>query len=162
MKYHGLKRYKEKEYIYYITAVTYKREKLFTDDFAANFLITNIVYHKFILDYKLYAYVIMPEHFHFIIQPVGEWDISKIMNYIKGTFSRKYNRIFKRKEHLWQRKFFDRILRTKENVVSAIDYIHANPVRRELVKYPEEYPYSSFWQIYGHYRSTDFVDKIFL
>jgi len=157
-----LGRFKRKNLVYYVTTVTYKRERIFLNPFAAKFLITNVAYHKFILDYKLYAYVVMPDHFHLIIQPVGEWDISKIMNYIKGTFSRKYNKVYNRKGHLWQKGFFERVCRSKRNIISAINYVHMNPVRIGLVNSPEEYPYSSFWQIYGHQRSSDFIDKILL
>ena len=152
------RRYWIENAVYYITSVTRKREKIFLNDYAARFMVITLMYHKFIFDYKIYAYVVMPDHFHAIIQPTGKWNISKIMNYLKGTFSRKYNKIHKKKGHVWQKGFYDRVCRTRSSIISAISYIHQNPVRLGLVEKMEDYPYSSFWQVMSHRRSTDFID----
>jgi putative transposase len=86
-----LKHYFEKGAIYYVTSVTYKRRKIFTDVTTARFLLATIMYHKYILEFNLFGYVIMPDHFHILIQPSERYSLAQIMKYIKGNFARKYN-----------------------------------------------------------------------
>jgi len=43
---------------------------------------------------------------------------------------------------LWQKSYYDHILRKQEDVVSIVRYILENPVRKGLVKHPDEYPFS--------------------
>lgn len=40
-------------------------------------------FYKYYLDYKIYAFIIMPDHFHMIIEPGSKFNISVIMNKIK-------------------------------------------------------------------------------
>ncbi|WP_373000595.1 transposase [Lutispora sp.] len=68
-------------------------------------------FYKYYLDYKIYAFVIMPNHFHAIIQPGAEFNISVIMNKIKGNFGNKYNRIVGKTGKVWQSRFYDEGLR---------------------------------------------------
>ncbi len=139
---------------YYVTSVTYKRAQLLKSDKAAWFLIHTIGYHKFIYDYRVYAYVVMPDHFHAIIQPEGKYSISSIMHHIKGTFSRKYNEFTGHKGHVWQKGFYDRIIRGRRDILKKINYTHNNPVRANLTGTPDEYHYSSYWPLQGR-RASD-------
>jgi len=140
------------------------REKIFLDEVAARFLLITIAYHKYILDFKLFAYVIMPEHFHIIIQPSDEYPLSKIMNFIKGNFSRKYNQIYNRTNPVWQRRYYETVLRSEKGMINKIDYIHKNPVRKGLVTDLSYYEFSSYNQYFGETREKIQIpiDKILL
>jgi len=153
------RRYYEKGAVYYVTSVTKDRKTLLNKGSASLFLICSLAYHKFIFSYRIYAFVIMPDHFHALIQPEGNYDISKIMNYIKGTFARKYNKMFKHKGIVWQKSFHDKVCRTEKEVLRKIEYTHNNPVKIGMVKKPGDYMYSSYQQCLGQ-RTSDFVDKI--
>jgi hypothetical protein len=50
---------------------------------------------------------------------------------------------------LWQGRFFDRALRTVKEYLETVEYIHMNPVRRELVKRPEDWKWSSVHEYIG-------------
>ena len=50
---------------------------------------------------------------------------------------------------LWQERFFDRALRTVREYHEKVEYIHLNPVRRELVKNAEDWKWSSMREFAG-------------
>ncbi len=53
------------------------------------------------------------------------------------------------KGELWQERFFDHALRTVKDYWETVEYIHLNPVRRGLVKRPEQWKWSSFPEYAG-------------
>ncbi|MEJ2744556.1 MAG: transposase [bacterium] len=152
-----MRHYHENGMIYSITSVTKGRACLFEDRLACCLLTKCIGYYKLILSFKLYGFVIMPDHIHCIIQPQSDMTVSKIMNYIKGNFARKYNWMKDRDGGLWQKRFYDRGLRGMIQLSRELDYVHNNPVRAGLVNVPGEYEFSSYTYYFGNgYR--DLID----
>ncbi len=147
-----LKHFFQKEGVYFVTSVTYLRRKIFLEPINARFLLATISYHRFILEFKLFGYVIMPEHFHIIIAPSEKYSLSKIMNFIKGNFARKYNQIYKKTDHVWQRRYYETVLKDKKELINRINYIHNNPVRQKLVIDVKDYEFSSYRQYFGETR----------
>jgi len=92
--------------------------------------------------YKLFAYVIMPDHIHLLIQPEGDKKISKILNQIKGVSSRKINLIL-RQDHIWQKGFYDFTIHRDKKFQEEFNYIHFNPVKWRIVDRAEDYLFSS-------------------
>lgn len=83
----------------------------------------------------LYGFVIMPDHCHFLLFVPAPESISKIMNVYKGIVSLNIGL-----GKIWQPRFHMRIVKNK---AEALRYIHLNPMRRGLVKCPEDYTWSS-------------------
>ena len=65
------------------------------------------------------------------------------MKSIKGYSARQINKVFIRKDSIWQSGFYDFILDSEEKVLSRMKYIEDNPVRKGLVTHSEDYKYSS-------------------
>jgi putative transposase len=151
-----IRRYYEDGTVYSITTVTRKREEVFQERLASQFLTTCLEYHKCIFSFKIYGFVIMPDHFHCLIQPASGGSISKIMNHIKGNFSRKYNLMVKREGALWQRRFYDTAIRGEMQLINELVYMHWNPVRAGLVTQPADYEFSS----YHYYHGDSYADLI--
>ncbi len=107
-------------------------------------------YQKQIFGFRLYGFVIMPDHVHCLIQPLNGIGISTIMKYLKGNFARKYNLIANAKGHVWQRKFYLRGIRGVPQLLRELEYCHNNPVRAELVTSPAEYAFSSYHYYHGN------------
>jgi len=93
--------------------------------------------------FGLFAFVIMPEHVHLVLMPTEVAGISKIMMSLKRCSAWKINQRLGRKGRLWRKEFFDHWARKPKQIAEAIQYLHSNPVRRGLVRNPEDYPYSS-------------------
>ncbi len=156
-----IRRYVEVGGVYFITSVTKNRLPLLVG-ISARFMVVNLIYHKYLLDYKLFGYVVIPDHFHMLLQPSEKYNISKIMNLIKGNFSRKYNEIHSREGMtVWQQGFYDRTMRDIKEINQWLEYMHWNPVKKKLVKSPGEYEFSSYHQYYGTARESVYapIDK---
>jgi putative transposase len=139
-----IKRYKEDGYIYFVTTNAYSRKEIFKNQKACEFLRSIISYYRFVCKFKLYSYCIMPEHLHLIIQPLSkQYDISVIMKEIKGTFAREYNILTRKGGEIWQRRFYDSVIKDENDLMAKINYIFENPVRKGIVKTAIEYEFSS-------------------
>ena len=101
------------------------------------------------------ALVILPDHLHTIwTLSDGESDFSSRWNAIKGMFSRRYSayskenisesRMKKREKGVWQRRFWEHLIRDQNEFNNLCDYIHYNPVKHGLVKSPAEWKHSSY------------------
>ena len=88
--------------------------------------------------YKLIAYCLMPDHLHILIQARAE---CKDLKECVGGFKSYTNRIAGRK--LWQRGFYEHVLRKDEVVIKVAEYILDNPVRAGLAKRREEYEWAA-------------------
>lgn len=94
--------------------------------------------------FLLHAAVVMPDHVHMLFTPLRDeegWPhgLARILKAIKGTSARSVNRLLKKVGPFWQEESFDHILRSQESLEDRIEYIRQNPVRRGLVRAPEEY-----------------------
>jgi REP element-mobilizing transposase RayT len=93
-------------------------------------------------------YVIMPDHVHFFCRP--ERDARKLSEFIgawKSWTSRKINalggpRSATAATALWQREFFEHVLRSTESYGEKWNYVFDNPVRAGLVSTPREWKYA--------------------
>ena len=104
----------------------------------------------FIID----AMVLLPDHFHAIwTLPIEEEDFSSRISVIKTLFSKQIDidnesvnasRTARRERGIWQRRFFDHVIREERDLQNHIDYIHINPVKHGYVQRVQDWPHSSF------------------
>ena len=85
----------------------------------------------------------MPDHIHMLITPFDEYGLSHIMNRVKNVSAHFINAELGRRGPVWQREYFDHILRSDESRWTKGESIVMNPVRRGLVATPEEYRWDS-------------------
>jgi REP element-mobilizing transposase RayT len=84
----------------------------------------------------------MPNHVHFFCAPGNEAkDLSIFMKFWKEWTSKKIKINCDIKGHVWQREFFDHLLRSEESYLQKWDYVLNNPVRAGLVEKPNESPW---------------------
>jgi REP element-mobilizing transposase RayT len=92
--------------------------------------------------YYLYAWAIMPNHVHVILQPRIE--LPSVMRWLKGRTGRKANRILGRTgAPFWQDESFDHWVRSDQELCELIEYVGQNPVKAGLVLAAEQWPWSS-------------------
>lgn len=99
-------------------------------------------------NYKLHAWVIMPNHAHFLITLLPTSSLSNTIRRIKTFSAKTSNSILNRSGQFWQRDYYDRFIRNKEHFYSTRDYIELNPVTAKLCQKPEDWRFSSAWR--GH------------
>ncbi len=100
--------------------------------------------------FDLIAWVILPEHFHALIDP-REGDISKVLQSIKISFAKKYITKHKEPGAIWQSSFWDHAIRDEDDFRRHLDYIHLNPVKHGYVTNPFDWPHSSIMKFKGLY-----------
>jgi len=93
------------------------------------------------LGFKVYGYVVMDNHAHFLIQIKG--DLSLMMQKFLLSFSRKYRMKNQYVGYFWQGRFKSQAVTTDYGMREVLDYVHENPVKAKIVKRVKDYIYSS-------------------
>ena len=92
------------------------------------------------------AFVIMPDHLHWLVQLTGERSLSASMCAVKSHSARNINAAAGRKGTIWQRGFYDRAIRKDDDLVAIARYIIANPLRAGIVSSVADYPlWDAIW-----------------
>lgn len=85
------KRIYGEDYIYFITTNTQRRFPYFKEKIFCELFVENLRICKELKKFKLYGFVVIPDHVHLLIQPNDEYNISKTMKSLKENFSRNAN-----------------------------------------------------------------------
>ncbi len=135
--------------------VTYSRQPFLTSPLARKIL-------KFVwkdlqghYPFEVDAICLLPDHLHCIWRlPEGDADFSKRWMSIKAIFSKKYkamggregqrNRSRKKRGEaaIWQRRFWEHLIRNDSDYARHFDYIHYNPVKHGYVKQPHDWQWT--------------------
>jgi putative transposase len=80
----------------------------------------------------LISCVVMPTHVHALFVQRAEWPLEKVVRSWKSFSSRKINSLLGRDGSLWQRDYFDRLVRDQKHFASCVRYIRRNPAKAQL------------------------------
>ncbi len=94
------------------------------------------------LTFYLYAYCLMPNHIHLLIER-REDAVGRVMHRLLTGYSGYYNRKYGRVGHLFQMRYKAILCQTDKYLAELVRYIHLNPVRAKIVSNPAAYRYSS-------------------
>ena len=92
--------------------------------------------------YELRAWVIMPNHLHYLIK-IGATPLAKIVKELKRYTAREANKILRHQGAFWSEDYFDTYMRDAEQELRTRHYIENNPVKAGLVREPKTWPWSS-------------------
>jgi putative transposase len=92
---------------------------------------------------KLFAYCLMPNHFHFVASPSDGDTLSSWMQWLMTTHVRRYNRHYERSGHLWQGRFKSFPVQDDDHLLVLMRYVEGNPVRSGLVLTASDWKWSS-------------------
>ena len=103
--------------------------------------------------YTTDATVILPDHLHVIwTLPEGDADFPTRWRLLKTEFSRRLpegekrtaSRVAKGERGIWQRRYWEHMIRDEHELARHVDYIHMNPVKHGHVQRVSDWPHSSF------------------
>jgi putative transposase len=123
-----------------VTSETWGRRSLFNTERWAKLLIDTLYRYRGSA-YHLHEFVIMPDHIHILMTPIGS--LEKAVQFIKGGFSFRAKKELGSNMELWQKGFQDHRIRDAGDFFQHIRYIRENPVRKHLCDRAADYPYSS-------------------
>jgi putative transposase len=149
----NLRRFYVKGQPYFITCVTFERMPCLLDN--VDLLRRAIKKTNTALPHDVLAWVVLPDHWHAVIDP-KECTISDIMHRIKLKFVSRYlQKHDLRRGRVWQNRFWDHVVRNERELRKYLDYIHYNPVSHGLVASPFDHPESSIhlYAVNGYYHN---------
>ena len=126
---------------YFLTLTTASRAKVFVEQQIVDAHVAVLGQTADALGFDVVAYCFMPDHMHLLV--FGRNDASDGILFVK-QYKQATGFAYKQStgRQLWQKSFYDHILRKQEDVMECAKYILANPVRKGLVDHARDYPYS--------------------
>jgi REP element-mobilizing transposase RayT len=147
--------------LHFITSTTIEWIPVFTSDNQFKIFIDSVKFCQKHKNLKVYAYVILENHFHMIvsgnnlsntIQSLKRYTTQQIIKLSEKqskkwllnqlSFYKKRHKI-QSKNQLWQEGFHPELIFNDRMLIQKIEYIHYNPVKRGVVDRPEYWKYSS-------------------
>jgi putative transposase len=148
----GLVRYYGYQHLHFITSSCYRRRPLLGSPESRNVFVEILEKVRIAYKFDVIGYVVMPEHFHMLINENGRGNPSVIMQVLKQRVARRL-----RLGQMWQARFYDFNVFTQKKMVEKLRYMHRNPVARGLVDSPEQWTWSSYCDYASVKRGTVLV-----
>lgn len=128
--YHVLNRGNSREEVFHKQGDYYSFVKLLTESLEQ-------------FDVRIFAYCLMPNHFHMLVVPDKGEDLSKFMQWLTTSHVRRYHQHYGTSGHVWQGRYKSFIVQNDVHLLTVARYIEGNPVRSGLVKSAKEWRWSS-------------------
>jgi len=142
---------------YFLTLCVSDRKRVFTDGALVEALLSALTKNCCAHRFAVHAFCFMPDHLHLIL--VGKSDSSELADLIrafKGAATAEARRWGV--SNLWQKGFYDHILRSERAIDEAAWYVFLNPVRAGLARTIEEWPYSGSFEF--EWKSEEWRGKL--
>ncbi len=117
--------------------------------FAIGEVVESAILHFDAARYRLHAWVIMPNHVHVLVTPIGSETLSLIVHSWKSFTAKKANALLNQKGTFWATEYFDRVIRDDGHFSNAVEYFTMNPVKAGLCGRPDAWRFSSAWHTRG-------------
>ena len=159
----GLRRYYGQKHFHFVTFSCYRRMPLLASRRARSLFIKELSHVRAEYGFLLTGYVLMPEHVHLLMSEPEKGTPSTVLQMLKQRVTRNMRKSKARTPRgqlrlnfpesidelpqFWQARFYDFNVYSRKKMKEKLEYMHANPVTRGLVKHPKDWPWSS-WSFY--------------
>ena len=128
---------------YFLTICTYERARLFVNDQSVELVLPQLSRTTDDQRFLVIAYCFMPDHVHMLVE--GNHPTADFREFVR-IFKQRSSFVWKQRNEtaLWQRSYFEHVLRNDEDTIGVAKYILEDPVRGNLVQRPEDYLVSRF------------------
>lgn len=92
--------------------------------------------------YRLYAWCVMPNHVHVVVQPLAGYTLSAILHSWKSFTSKAIGKVLGTSGRLWQPESYDHLIRDEADLRRCVQYVLENPVQARLRDWPWVWPVS--------------------
>lgn len=130
--------------LYYVTSKGNQNRNLFNDKIDYENYLELLAKYKKEHGFKLFAFALLPEHLHLLIELKSNVTISAIMHDLNSLYTKVYNGRYQRKGHLFQGRFKSVLIEKSGHLTELTRYVHSNPIRSGTVARPQDYPFSSY------------------
>ncbi|MCX6739131.1 MAG: transposase [Candidatus Parcubacteria bacterium] len=134
--------------IYHVINRANARAQIFYDD-ADYFLFEELLRtaKEEVVDMRILSYCIMPNHWHLVLQPKKDGDMSQFMRWLQVTHTRRWHieRESVGSGHLYQGRYKSFPVEADSYLLSLLRYVERNPLRAKMVEHAEDWRWSSLW-----------------
>ena len=123
--------------VYFVTFCTRDRRKVLATE-SVHLVLIDYGRRAVELDVALGRYVIMPDHIHLFVAGSFDFDLGVWIRGLKRVVAAA---VSGGRTNLWQRGFFDHVIRNGESHSEKWNYVRENPVRAGLVESADEWPF---------------------
>jgi len=127
---------------YHVITRGNQQQNIFREDNDFLRYIDILFRYKKRFDFKLYAYVLMSNHVHLLIE-TQNFPLSKICQGINQSYTAWFNKKYRLSGHLFQGRYKAILCDQDSYLLSLLKYIHLNPVRAGMVENVDEYRWSA-------------------
>ena len=124
--------------LFFITLCTYERRKVLASDAVHKAFVTFAIIAYSDHNIAVGRYVIMPDHLHLFVRGPDDFQLGRWIGMLKQSLAKE----IATGPVIWQRGFFDHVLRNDESYGHKWNYVRENPVRAGLVTKADDWPYS--------------------
>ena len=82
---------------------------------------------------RMLSYCLMPNHFHLVLWPKQDGDLSKWMQWLTTSHVRRYHRHYDSSGHVWQGRFKSFPIQSDEHLLTVMRYVERNPIRAKTI-----------------------------
>jgi putative transposase len=136
-----LKRFQESGQTHFVTFGCYHRRRNFSSAVAKEVFEAALERTRLKLNLCVYGYVVMPDHVHLLTSEPKKESLAEAIKPLKQSVSR---RLIGESSHFWQKRYYDFNIRTRQQFVEKLRYIHRNPVKAGFCVRPDDWEWSSF------------------
>ena len=129
--------------VYHITARGNERKKIFRDNSDYLYFLKTISDGIPQFNVKLFAYALMPNHYHILIQTLNA-NLSKMMHQLNTTYTLYFNQRYNRAGHLFQGRYHAILVQQNRYLLEVSRYLHLNAYRARIVNDPLQHTWSTY------------------
>lgn len=163
---------------YFITATITEWQPLLLRQEARSILLNDLDFYRAKYDSRIFAYVIMPEHYHIVLDINHPDELHGWLRDMQGHSANELSKLLRStaspeelavytahangssKLAVWKEQARAVPITSEKTLRTKIEYIHKNPVNRKLVDHPGKWPYSSWRNYYLDDDSIFRVDRL--
>ena len=152
------KRYSDDWNVYHVMIRCNNRQMLLSKKEVKIMLLQSFGKFQQRMGFKIYGFVIMDNHAHWLVQVQVKHGLSVVMQKVLLSFGRRYRQRYDYVGYFWQGRYKSVGVPTDKAMCEMLRYVHENPVKAKMVNRCEDYNYSSAYK-YSNGKN-DVIDEI--
>lgn len=145
-------------YCYHVINRGNRREKVFLDKHDYAYFQNLIAKACKRLPLRVLAYCLMPNHFHLVLWPFGDGDLSRWMQWLLTAHVRRHHVRYQTDGRVWQGRFKSFPIQQDGHLLTVLRYVERNPLRAGLTESAQDWRWSSLWGRVRNARSPFLVE----
>lgn len=134
--------------IYHVYNRGNKKDRIFYDYEDYNYFLKALFKYSEELNFVLFCYCLMDNHFHFCCKQKSEKSLTMLMQRLNTSYAMYFNKKYKQVGDIFQGRYKSKIVNSDNYLAYLSMYIHANPIKKGVIAL-QEYPFSSYSEYYN-------------